>query len=85
LLIIGCAESPLKGQILILNNPNESEMNADRQPVIELEGPESQIHKSVMGEVPVREIAATPAASSEAWEVAEWVDAPLELDPEVEG
>ena len=66
MLIIGCAESPLKRQIQIPNNPNESEMYADWQLVIELEASKSQIHQSVMGEVPVREAATTPADSSEA-------------------
>jgi len=41
-------------------------VNADQQPVIELEVPESQIHKSVMGEEPMRKAVATPADSSKA-------------------
>jgi len=66
LLIIGCAESALNGQIQLPNNPNEGEMYADWQLVIELEESKSQIYQSVMGEVPVREAATTPADSSEA-------------------
>ena len=66
MLIIGCANGPPKGQIQIPNNPNESEMNVDRQPVIEMEASKSQIHKSVTDDVPVREAATTPADSSEA-------------------
>jgi len=83
--IIECAESALKGQIQIPNNPNEGEMNADRQLVVELEASKSHTYESVMGDVPVREARTTPADFPRHEKRWKWVDAALELEAEVEG